>query len=67
MTTLWNWIQTHPRLSGWIALALGMCAILVWEARSVGLLWYQWIALLVVTTLVAGACVWIISIDDDEN
>jgi len=37
-----------------------MVAILVWEARDVGLLAGQWMVLVVVTVLVAGACVWII-------
>ena len=46
----------------WLVLgaAAGMVAILVWEARDVGLLAHQWAALIVTTVLVAGACVWII-------
>jgi nucleoside recognition membrane protein YjiH len=44
-----------------------MVAILVWEARDVGLAANQWFWLIVVTTLVAGACIWIISWGDDEE
>jgi len=61
-----NWISTHPRLSAWIALSVGMVALLIIEARNVGLLPTQWIALIVATVLVAGACIWIISWEDDE-
>lgn len=60
MLRIINWIKQHPQLSAWAALALGMVAILLWEARDVGLLFGQWIALIVATVLVAGACVWII-------
>jgi protein-S-isoprenylcysteine O-methyltransferase Ste14 len=61
-----TWIQTHPRLSAWVVLALGMDALVAYEARTVGLLVGQWIALLVATTLVAGLCVWIIGWEEDE-
>ena len=61
-----TWIQAHPRLSAWGVLALGMDALVAYEARTVGLLIGQWIALLVATTLVAGLCVWIIGWEDDE-
>ncbi len=54
MTPISNWIKAHPRLTAWLVLALGMNAMLVYEARSVGLLAGQWLALLVATTLVAG-------------
>lgn len=61
-----NWISSHPRLSAWIALSVGMVALLVIEARDVGLLLTQWIALIIATVLVAGACIWIISWEDDD-
>ncbi|GAB4572674.1 MAG: hypothetical protein Kow0077_12730 [Anaerolineae bacterium] len=61
-----NWVEEHPRLAAWIVLALGMIIMLAIEARDVGLLPGQWIALIVVTTLVAGACIWIITWDDEE-
>ena len=67
MESIKNWIKTHPNITAWIVLALGMVAILVWEARDVGLAANQWFWLIVVTTLVAGACIWIISWGDDEE
>ncbi|MDD9955792.1 MAG: hypothetical protein OXP68_06180 [Anaerolineaceae bacterium] len=57
----------HPRLSAWIVLAGGMDAMLAWEARDVGLLPGQWIALMTASTLVAGACIWIISWEDRDE
>ena len=60
MSRIVDWVKQHPQLSSWAALATGMVAILVWEARDVGLLPGQWMALVVATVLVAGACVWII-------
>jgi len=62
-----KWIVRHPRLSAWMVLSLGMVALLVHEARNVGLLPSQWLALIVATVLVAGACVWIISWEDKDN
>ena len=60
------WAAAHPRLSAWIVLALGMVILLTIEARDVGLLAGQWIALIVVTALVAGLCIWIVTWDDDD-
>jgi len=57
----------HPRLAAWIVLSLGMVILLVVEARDVGLLATQWLALVVATVLVAGACVWIISWEDSDE
>lgn len=62
-----KWISTHPRISAWVVLAVGMVTLLVFEARNVGLLPTQWIALIVTTVLVAGACIWIISWEDEED
>jgi protein-S-isoprenylcysteine O-methyltransferase Ste14 len=62
-----RWALRHPRLTSWIILALGMVILLVIEARDVGLLPGQWIALIVATTLVAGACIWIISWEDSDD
>jgi hypothetical protein len=67
MDTVKNWIQAHPNLTAWIVLAVGMVAILLWTARDVGLQGMQWFWLIVVTTLVAGACIWIINWGDDEE
>lgn len=62
-----GWVEAHPRLSAWFVLALGMVILLVIEARDVGLLPGQWAALIVATILVAGACVWIISWEDEDE
>lgn len=62
-----QWASHHPRLAAWIVLSLGMVILLVVEARDVGLLATQWLALVVATVLVAGACVWIISWEDAEE
>jgi hypothetical protein len=67
MEKIKNWIRSHPNLTAWIVLAAGMVAILLWEARDVGLEGMQWFWLVVVTVLVAGACIWIISWGDDED
>ena len=67
MTTLKNWITQHPNLAAWIVLALGMNIILIVEARDVGLEGSQWFWLLLITTLVAGACIWIVSWGDDDE
>lgn len=67
METLKNWISRHPNLSAWFVLALGMVILLVIEARDVGLEASQWFWLIVITILVAGACIWIVSWGDDEE
>ena len=56
-----------PALQRLVVLAAGMVALLVAEARNVGLLPSQWVALIVATVLVAGACIWIISWEDKDN
>ena len=67
MQAIKQWILRHPNLSAWIALAVGMNAILLFEARDVGLLPLQWFWLLLITTLVAGACIWIVSWGEDDE
>lgn len=62
-----RWASAHPRLAAWIVLALGMVILLIIEARDVGLLPTQWLALIVACVLVAGACVWIISWEDNDE
>jgi hypothetical protein len=62
-----TWIKSHPNLTAWFVLALGMVAILLWEARDVGLEGMQWFWLVLVTVLVAGACIWIISWGDEDE
>ncbi len=67
MSRLTAFVRNHPRLTAWIALAIGMVAILVWSARDVGLLPGQWAALIIATIGVAGLCVWIIGWEDEEE
>lgn len=62
-----RWARVHPRLSAWIVLSLGMIILLLVEARDVGLLPGQWLALVVACVLVAGACIWIISWEDADD
>ena len=64
MTQLKQWISSH---TAWFALGLGMVIILIFEAREIGLQASQWFWLIVITFLVAGACIWIVSWGDDEN
>ena len=62
-----RWAAVHPRVAAWIVLSVGMIVLLAIEARDVGLLPGQWIALMVACVLVAGACVWIISWEDVDE
>jgi hypothetical protein len=62
-----NIVTRHPNLTAWLVLGLGMVIILLIEARDVGLEPLQWFWLVVITILVAGACVWIISWGDDDE
>lgn len=60
-----NWLRTlwqdHPSLVLWLALAIGMVAILVAAAWHVGFTAAQWAVLVAATIALAGLCVWIIS------
>lgn len=62
-----KWITENARLSAWVVLSLGMIILLVIEAHDVGLTVGNWIALIVATVLVAGACVWIVSWEDGDD
>jgi hypothetical protein len=62
-----SWINRHPNLAMWAVLALGMVVILLYEARDVGLQGMQWFWLVLITILVAGACIWIIGWGDEEE
>lgn len=57
----------RPRLAAWIALAIGMVIILVIAARDVGLLWNQWLFLILAAIGLAGLCVWIIGWESGEG
>jgi len=60
-------IEAWPRLTAWIVLSVGCVALLVYEARDVGLTAGNWIALIVATVLVAGLCIWIVSWEDEDE
>lgn len=60
-------LDTYPRLSAWVVLSAGIIALLVYEARDVGLSTGNWIALIVASIIVAGLCIWIVGEDDDEQ
>ena len=64
-----TWVTQHPKLTAWIALAIGMVVVLIIAARDVGLLWNQWLFLILATIGLAGLCVWIIGweANDDEE
>ena len=59
--------DSRPRLAAWIFLAGAMVILLLIEARDVGLLIGQWMALIVATILVAGLCIWIVSWEDSDE
>ena len=67
MEALKAWIAKHPNLTLWFVLALGMVILVVLAAQDVGLMAMQWFWLIVITILVAGACIWIISWGDDDE
>lgn len=62
-----NFLNNYPTLSFWIVLALGMNIILIFAARDVGLNGSQWFWFIVLTTLVAGICAWIVNWGDEDE
>jgi len=66
MNVLRRFWDEHPLLSMWILLSIGMVAIMIWAARSVGFTASQWAWLIVVTIGLAGLCTWIISWGEDD-
>ncbi|HQV71129.1 MAG TPA: hypothetical protein PLJ62_13690 [Thermoflexales bacterium] len=67
MSNIRAWASGHPKLSAWAFLGLGMVIILVFAARDAGLLWNQWLFLVLATLGVAGLCVWIIGWESDKD
>lgn len=63
MARLKEFATQHPSLAAWIALAVGMVVMLLIAVQHVGLLPGQVLALVAVTVLLAGLCVWIISLE----
>jgi hypothetical protein len=64
MGTLRQLMQGHPQLTAWVALAVGMVAVLLVAVREVALLPTQLAVLVVSTIILAGLCVWIIHWED---
>jgi Flp pilus assembly protein TadB len=62
-----TWAGLHPKLAAWLFLAIGMVVILIIAARDVGLLWNQWLFLILATIGLAGLCVWIIGWESDSD
>ncbi len=67
MNSIRSFAGQHPRITAWIALAIGMVIILIWAAKDVGLLPTQLLALVVATIMLAGLCVWIIGWEDESD
>ncbi len=67
MDKIKQFIHAHPQWTSWIALSIGLVAILLYSVREVGLLAGQMIALIVATVAVAGLAVWIIGWEDEEE
>ena len=67
MVKLRAWASAHPKLAAWAALAFGMVVILIIAARDVGLLWNQWLWMILATIGLAGLCVWIIGWEDGKE
>jgi hypothetical protein len=67
MDALKKFAGDHPQITSWVVLAIGMVIILIWSARDVGFTGSQWTALIITTILLAGACVWIIGWEDEEE
>lgn len=62
-----NMLDTYPRISAWVVLSVGIIALLVYEARDVGLTTGNWVALIIASIVVAGLCIWIVSWEDEEE
>ncbi|MDM8527718.1 hypothetical protein QUF58_05830 [Anaerolineales bacterium HSG24] len=67
MDAVKTFANNHPQIVSWIVLAIGMVVILIWSAWDVGFEQSQWVALIVTTILLAGACVWIIGWEEDDE
>ncbi len=67
MDKLVDLVKSHPMWAAWVALSIGMVAILLYTAKDVDLLPTQRLALVLATIGLAGACVWILSWDSDDE
>ena len=64
---VFKWAGEHPRLAAWFVLSVGMVGMLLYFGRDVGLTAFNWVSLVIATVLTAGACIWIISWEDEEE
>ncbi|GAP61837.1 MAG: hypothetical protein D6802_00210 [Ardenticatenia bacterium] len=64
MRRFWN---EHPYLTAWIALSIGMVAILLYALRGVDATALQQFWMVVATIAVAGLSVWILSWEDESE
>jgi len=64
---LLDWAKAHPYLTCWIVLAIGMVIMLLASSTRAGLTYSQLAFLAFMTVRLAGACVWIISWDGDDD
>lgn len=62
-----GWASRHPRIAAWLVLSIGIVAMVMFEGRDVGLLPGQWAAIIVASVLVSGACIWIVSWEDESE
>jgi hypothetical protein len=62
-----NIFDTYPRISAWVILSAGIIILLLIEARDVGLTVGNWIALIIVSIIVAGLSIWIVSWEDEAG
>lgn len=61
-----RWAVRHPRLSAWIAVSVGFIVLLLIEVDE-AVTPPQLAALMVACVLTAGACIWIVSWEDDDE
>ncbi len=67
MDAIKKFVENHPQVTAWIVLAIGMVIILLFSIQDVEFSGSQTTALVITTILLAGACVWIIGWEDDED
>ncbi len=67
MKPLVDWVKAHPYITAWIVLAIGMVIMLLASSQHAGLQPSQLAFLVLMTILLAGACVWIITWDSDDD
>jgi len=61
-----RWAMRHPRVAAWTVRSVGMIVLLVIEVDD-AVTPPQLVALMIACVLVAGACIWIVSWEDDDD